>query len=271
VSRPPLLGVAYSNLGHWRKSSAVTFYEDLCALPQPTVIGEIPPTQSEINQGITQGSIKIGPMVVVRLKEGGEFKFTELAGTSLDQLKSSIEAKVKQMAAQGMSFLMKDRADAQETAEAKRLDANAENSTLATCAQGIDDCVNLAWQHHAWFEGVSVTETQDGQSKSVPVFSLSREYEEMQMDPAVMLAYIQAVTQLKLPVKVVLEMWKAGGRLPDDVDVEELDSLMEAAIEEARQAQLDTMKQQAEITASVKQPVGKPAKKAAPTSGGGSY
>ena len=130
------------------------------------------------------------------------------------------------MAAQGMSFLAKDKR-VQETAEAKRLDATAENASLATAAQGIDDAVNKALEYHAWFLG-----EDDGET---PVFTLNRDFEATVMDSAVMLAYVGAVANAGFPPRLLLEAWKDGGRIAPEVDLEELEFEMmaqQAAIEE---------------------------------------
>jgi hypothetical protein len=46
VCRPPLMGVAYANLGHYQLSTALRFYRELCAYPQPVVTGQLQPVDT---------------------------------------------------------------------------------------------------------------------------------------------------------------------------------------------------------------------------------
>lgn len=215
----PLLGVAWANLAHWQQSSDLRFYRSLAAFPQPVVIGEI--AQEHTAAGPVPGKLRVGPMVVVHLQgENASFQWNELTGSSMEQLEKGIDEKLGQISKLGMAFLATD-TRAPETAEAKRLDATAENSTLATAAQGIEDAANLANEFHAWYLGI--------EKAGAPVVTISRDYESTAMDPAAMAVYIQAVRDAGLPIRVLLEAWQIGGRIPPDADLEELELEMEAA------------------------------------------
>lgn len=214
----PLMGVAWANLAHWQTSTDLRFLRSLCAFPQPVVIGKLQDEQGPL--GLVPGRLRVGPMVGIHLKEeGSSFSWAELSGTSLEQLVKGVLEKLQQMAQQGMSFLLSD-TRAAETAEAKRLDATAENSTLATAAQGIDDATNLAHEYHAWYLGID--------KSSAPVFTLNRDYESTAMDPQTMAAYVGAVRDAGLPVRLLLEAWQKGGRIPPDADLDELETEMMA-------------------------------------------
>ena len=131
------------------------------------------------------------------------------------------------MAALGMSFLARDKRTA-ETAEAKRLDATAENSTLATASQGIEDCANYAFEIHGWYMDIP----KDG----VPELRINRDYDAIAMEAGVMSVWVQAVKNADVPPRVLLEAWKAGGRLPPDTDIDALEMEILGAMA-ARQAQ----------------------------------
>ena len=121
------------------------------------------------------------------------------------------------MAQMGMMFLAKD-TRAAETAEAKRLDATAENATLATVAQGIDDAINEALKAHAWFQGLD--------ENQVPVYQINRDFESTALDPQTMAVYVAAVERAGLPPRSLLEAWQSGGRIGPDVDLDELENEM---------------------------------------------
>lgn len=215
----PLLGVAWANLAHWQQATNLRFYRELCAFPQRKIMGEL---QQEIlaNGTTLPGKVRSGPGVVLRLAENASAEWDELQGTSMDQLVQGITDKEQQMSKLGMSFLAKD-TRAAETAEAKRLDATAENSTLATAGQGIEDAVNAAWEMHGWYLGI--------EKKDCPLLTIARDFDSTAMDPATMAVYIQAVRDAGLPVRLLLEAWQAGGRIPPDTDLDELEMEMMAA------------------------------------------
>jgi hypothetical protein len=229
----PLLGVAWANLAHWQQSSDLRFYRGIAAFPQPVVIGEIP------NDPITNmpGKFKMGPLVVINLKgEGASFTWAELEGSSMTQLENGIREKLSQMSMLGVSFLAGDKRAA-ETAEAKRLDATAENSTLATAAQGIEDAVNSALEFHAWYLGI--------EKKDAPVLTINRDFEANVMDSQVMTAWAEVCQKTGMPFRQLLEAFKAGGRLAADADLDEIEgeaaTNLEAARREKEQARKDAL------------------------------
>lgn len=204
TAHPPLLDVAWANLEHWRVATNLRFYEDLCCFPQPYVKGDLKKGPNGEDLPFTSG-----PGVLVQTDKEGEFSFAELQGTSLDQLRQSLQEKKDEISELGMSFLSK-RSRAVETAEAKRLDATAENSTLATSAQGIEDGHNLALQFHAKYLGVG--------KEQAPTIKINRDFENMKMTAEDMGAY-SGLVGLGFPKEAVVKELIAGGRLAPDTDV----------------------------------------------------
>lgn len=219
----PLLGVAWANLAHWQISTDLRFYRMLSAFPQPTIIGELA-QESDGKGGSNPGKLRIGPLVVVHLNpsQNGEasFGWTELSGTSMVQLEQGIQEKLKQMSQLGMSFLTTD-TRAAETAEAKRLDSVAENSTLATAAVGISDAVTMALEFHAWYLGI--------EKAGAPVLSLNTDFGNTVMDAALMQAY-GALVKEGFPKRLVLEAMQEGGRIKPDADLDELERDWDAGL-----------------------------------------
>lgn len=213
----PLLGVAWANLAHWQLSTSLRFNSEVAGFAQPTVIGELaadPQTGKPI-------ALEIGPLVSVHVAQGGDFKWSEPAGTGLERLALLVLEKLRQIAALGVSFLQSDTRGA-ETAEAKRLDAAAENATLATATTGIEDAINQAWIYHAWYMGI--------EAEGAPTLTMSRDYEATTMAAEIMVAYVTAIRDAGLPIRVMLEAWQQGGRIPADVDLDELEAEMMANI-----------------------------------------
>lgn len=233
TARPPLLDVAFANLEHWQIATGLRYYEDRCAYPQPTLTGSLARDQDG-----NELPFVTGPGVLVKLTNGSTFDMKELAGTSLEQLRASKQEAKDEISELGMSFLSK-RSRAVETAEAKRLDATAENSTLGTAAQSIEDGINQALVYHARYLGIPADQA--------PTIQLNRDFDLTALDPQTMAVYIQAVKDAGLPPGILVRAWIAGGRLPADTDVDALITEMlanQAAAEAQRQAELAAQKQQ---------------------------
>jgi hypothetical protein len=217
----PLLGVAYANLAHWQLSTNLRFYRDLAAFPQPVIIGDLANETVMAAGGeasTVPGKFRVGPAVAVHLKgEGSSFEWKAPPTEAFAALENGIKEKLQQMGELGMSFLTPD-TRAAETAEAKRLDATAENSTLATAAQGIEDALNAALEWHAWYLGI--------EKAGAPVITINKDFEATVMEPAVMQAYAQLARDMGLPVMVVLRALQQGGRIPQDANLEELEREM---------------------------------------------
>ena len=210
VCRPPLMGVAFSNLGHYQLSTALRFYRELCAYPQPVVTGQLQPVNT--GTGLEAGSLALGPLVAVHLQEGGSFQWNELQGTALNQLAAGVVEKLEAMAALGLSFLARAKRTT-ETAEARRLDATAENSTLATAAQGIEDALNVALSLTARYLGIP--------DEDAPTVALSRDYDTTTIGAPEMTA-VAALANAGFPKATLLKVLKAGGIVAAEDDITEL-------------------------------------------------
>ena len=212
----PLLGVAWANLSHWRKSTEIQFYEMMCGFPQPTVIGDF---AEDTKTGARPTTVPIGPLVAIHLRaeDGADYRWTELQGTSLEQLKSTRQEKLEQMGKLGLAFLITESRVA-ETARAKEIESAGENSTLATAAQGIEDAVNMALEFHAWFLGI--------EKAGAPTIAINRDFQSTVLDAPTMLAYVAAFRDAGFPVRLVLEAFQRGGRIPEDADLDEIEGEM---------------------------------------------
>lgn len=213
---PPLLDVAWANLDHWRISTDLRWYERLCAYPQPHVSGRLVRGSDEAGAP----TLALGPDTGVHTEENGTFAFVELQGSSLTQLRQSREDAKRNMAELGLSFLDR-KVGGVETAEAKRLDAAAEQASLATAAQCIEDGLNELLRLHARYYGV--------ESERAPTVTVNRDFSAQTLDAPTMSAYAAAVRDAGLPVRVLLEEWQRGGRLPATADLDAIERDMLAS------------------------------------------
>ena len=147
------------------------------------------------------------------MTEGGSYEILELSGSALEQLRKGLDEKLYRIASTALSFMLPE-TRAAETAEAKRLDAAAENSTLATAAQAIEDAINGALEDHAWYLGI--------QKPDAPVVTISRDYESTALSADVMRAYAE-LKKVGFPVRPIIQALVAGGRIPADADMDLLE------------------------------------------------
>ena len=239
TSRPPLLGVAWANLAHWRDATELRWGSRISAIEQMVVTGELSPTVNA-DGTTTPGKLRIGWEHGIHLLKDGTAQWVGPSGEGLNQLKTRMEEAEQQIAALGMSFLSRDKR-VQETAEAKRLDATAENSTLATAAQGIEDAVNLAWEHHGWYQGV--------EKKDCPAVRINRAYDNVTIGAAEITA-IAALVNAGMPVRQAVKVLAIGGVLVVEDEAAEDEIVLEwesgkAAQERVKQEQADRFDQAA--------------------------
>lgn len=227
VAAPPLLDVAWANLYYWRKEITYNHHNELCGFPILHTEGLAGAKDSKGNEIPYQ----FGPDSHAQTAGGGTVEWVEMAGTSSALHVVAMDREKRDMAELGMSFLAGDKR-AQETAEAKRLDATAENATLSTAATGIEDALNLSLMFAAQYMGLD--------NAQAPALAINRDFESTVMDAQTMVAYVTAVENAGLPGRALVEAWVRGGRLPEDTDVDALLSEMEANMAaEADRAAMD--------------------------------
>jgi len=207
TARPPLLDVAWSNLYYYRKETTLNYNEELCAFPMIHTKGRVADAKGNAIP------LEFGPSTHIETRADGDVKWVELEGTGSALLTVSLAREKRDMAELGMSFLAGD-TRAAETAEAKRLDATAENATLSSAATGIEDAINMALVFHAEYEGVD--------SANAPSVTINRDFESVVMDAPTMLAYVTAVEKVGLDPMTLLDAWQRGGRIPQDADLDQM-------------------------------------------------
>lgn len=230
----PLLNLAWANLEHWQIASERRWYNRLSAYPQPVVEGDLVNDAPSTDGAVIKPTLKLGPTTVVNVKVGGKFGYAEVTGKSAETLEKELLNKKDEMAELGASFLSK-KTRGVETAEAKRIDAAAENATLATAGQGVEDGFNEALRLHARYLGIP--------AERAPTVKINRDFEGILMDAPVMSAYARLV-ELGYPKRLILEAFQVGGRIDEAADLDDLEQRWEAGLQAARdQAALEREQQ----------------------------
>lgn len=209
VARPALLDLLDLNLAHYRVNADRRYLMHLCCVPVPVRKGWRP--RVDENGKVIDVKMSIGPNILQDLPADGAFGWAEPAGTAFVPTGEELKALENRMAALGLSFLQRDTRQA-ETAEARRLDGAAQNSTLSDAARRFEDAVETGFSFHAQFEGVAVSrnDTMSGGS-----FSLNREYEDTVLTDATLslLSGMQEKNQLTLDT--LWQLMERGKLLPD--------------------------------------------------------
>jgi len=151
-------------------------------------------------------------------------------GAALGQVKASLEDLKSSIGALGLAMLAPQKRVA-ETAEAKRLDKSTSDSALSVTARALQDALERALGLHARY-----LRLPSGGS-----IKINRDFEGLLMDPDVMRAYAVLVKDAGFPGYVVLQALQEGGRIPEDVDIEELEMEMLANMAAAEQAKADAL------------------------------
>lgn len=211
-SDPPFLDLAYLNLAHYRQWSDYDTSIYKTCVPILFTAGVL--TSDE--QG---NAMIIGPNAAIGANDpAAKAEYVSHGGEALASCKQSLDDLENRMGALGLAALATSKRTA-ETAKAKEIDKGASDSALAVMARGLQDGIERALQFTAQYLGEA-----DGGS-----IELNTEFQDMTMDAPTMAAWASLATALSLPAKVVLEALIAGGKLPEDTDIESLALEMEAA------------------------------------------
>jgi hypothetical protein len=211
---PPLEPLADLNIEHHQTKNGILNLEQVAMVPGRVRIGatrdpetkEFPPIvhgpqqviEAPYMQGIQKPVYWDSPDVTVIEPAMRTLKENELA-----------------MEVMGSAFLA-SQTRAQETAAAKKLNAKAQNATLAKMARALGDCLSNAMAISGEFLGVVADKV------TVPA-----KFEDTELDPQTMTAYVAAVRDAGFPVRLLLQAWQEGGRIAADVDIDALAAEME--------------------------------------------
>lgn len=226
-SKPPLLGLGYLNLAHYRQWSDHDTSQHMTCVPIFARIGFDAPADENGNK------IVLGPKDGLDLPVGGDAKYVSHDGQALASVKASLDDLVAHIATLGMSMLSSQKRAA-ETATAKRIDKKAADSALAVTARGLQDGLERALQFHARYlrqeSGGSIT--------------INRDFENLTLDPQQISALSALVREGQLTIETLWKMLQGGNVLPDDFDAEQEKADLDAEAELKHQAALDIAGQQ---------------------------
>ncbi len=211
-SDPPLLDVAYLNIAHYQMWS--DYVTAIHKTNVPLFLGTGMTAQKDSDGNTTP--LVIGPnTAIIDSNPDADAKYVSHDGAQISSTKGALDDLKSDMGTLGLAMLSPQKRSA-ETAEAKRLDKSQSDSALSVTARGVQDGGNRALHFHAKY-----LKLDSGGSMEV-----NRDFEGLLMDAPVMAAYAQLVT-VGFPPEAVAKMLKQGGRLPDDMTIEQIIEEME--------------------------------------------
>ena len=199
-AKPPLLDLAYENIAHWQLRSDHYYALHVSNVPIPVFIGRARGQDDEL---------VISPGRGLDIPEGGDAKYLEFSGKSLQHSRDELRDIEARMASLGLSMLQRD-TRAAETAEAKRIDKVAEDSALAEFAGGLEAAVNEALGLHARWIG----------SATPGEVTINRDYMPGTLSEGQIREFRAMVAEGALSLDTLWKVLEEGELLPDGFDPE---------------------------------------------------
>lgn len=227
-SEPPLKDLAHLNVAHYQMWSDYNWSIHKTCVPFIFGAG-IPEAHDEMGN---PRPFAVGAnSAVITADSAASCQYVSHSGESLGSVKEALDDLKNDMGSLGVAMLAPQKRTA-ETAEAKRLDKATSDSSLAVAARGLQDGLERALYFHARY-----LRLDDGGS-----IQINRDFEGLLMDAPVMQAFGQLV-QAGFPPRPVLDALRAGGRIAEDADLDQLEVewMMGKQLAEAERAAADAL------------------------------
>lgn len=199
-SKPPLLGLAYSNIDHTQVKSERRFALHVGSIPWRVVTGLADPNN---HPDIVVSASRVTPLGV-----NVDAKIIEPTGAANGELLSELQEIEKRMAAQGLSMLQRDD-KAVPTATQAKIDDSRGKSRLWRASSSLKDALEASFGFMAQYYGLG-----DNKGGSV---TIRRDFGDMiSGEDLTLLTAARARGDLTL--ELFLRILKMAGKLPSDVE-----------------------------------------------------
>jgi hypothetical protein len=143
TAKPPLLELAYLNAKHWQSQSDQDNILHVARVPMLAISG--------IDDDTWQ--LKVGTANATKLPTGGDMKWVEHTGASIEAGRTSLADLEDQMRVAGAKLLQKETKSVKTATQAEE-EAAQEMSPLQTMASGLEDGIDQILQHFAELSGL---------------------------------------------------------------------------------------------------------------------
>lgn len=205
VAKPPILGLAYTNLSHYRTSADLEHGAHFTAMPTTWIAGAI----------VEGTELKVGAQTAWLLQEGAQVGMLEFTGQGLGFLLQLRDAKEKHMQVLG-ARLLEDQATHQEAFATVGLRHRGERSILANVADTVSNGCKKLLEWIAWFEG----DLNEPGNSDISV-EINKDFQTAKLTFAEMLNLVKAWQSSAIGSDVLFYNLQQGERLPDGMTKEE--------------------------------------------------
>lgn len=205
-SKPPLLDLAHANVSHTNVLADHRYALHLASCPILVFKGR---QKSRKADGTEEEQQIIGPDIGIDLPadSNADVFYVEHTGSALGQTRDELKDIEQRMAAMGLAMLTRE-TRAAETAEAKRMDKEEKQATLASAARSMQDAIEAALQFHAEYMG----EASGGSCE------VNKKFEDAGIDPSIAKLLSDMVLAGQLSLETMWRILKSRDILPQDMD-----------------------------------------------------
>jgi hypothetical protein len=207
---PPLLSLAELVIEHHQLKTDIRHLIALACVP--TLKRKGYQVRYDLDGKEIRDPVILGPRAVIDVPKDGDVEWLTPEVDVLDPAMKQLQQNEAAQGAMGLQFLTPD-TRAAETAEAKRLDATAENATLASIGRRAADPLEEAWGFTAEFS------SRPGAPVKAGSVTIHTDFEETVMDPQTMQAFGALARDGKLSLETLLGALIKGKRLPEGFDI----------------------------------------------------
>lgn len=147
---PPLMDIALKNLEHFQT------YSDYKSIVHKTCV-PIPVAKGMQLADDPEGRMEVNGSTLVQMSADGDFGFAEVAGTSIEAVRQSLQDCRDDIALMGLSLLADKTARVDLTATEALLNNIGETAELRVMARNLQDAIELALGHTAEYLGKTRT------------------------------------------------------------------------------------------------------------------
>lgn len=210
VDKPPIMDLVEMNLSHYRTCADYENGAHFCGVPTPMLAG--------FQFDEKDSTVALGGNAIVSAAPDAKWGFLEFTGQGLTSLKDLKTEKEAQMAALGSRMLAAEKKQA-EAAETVQLRHAGEGAVLSSMAKTVSEGMTMLLQIVADWQGIA------GEID----FELNSDFFDQQMSPQELTALFQVMQGGGMSKQTFFWNLKRGERVPDNVDYEDEQTMIETA------------------------------------------
>jgi hypothetical protein len=144
-SDPPLLDLAYLNIGHWQQWSDLNCQLRML-VPILHIKGEL--LNTEASEGAKKPRLKLGPGAAIQTDKDGDVAYVSHDGAAIEATRQSLIDLEQRMSAVGLSIISQKQ-DTEVTATEKVMDQGERVSELGSWVRALKDGIEALFKIHA--------------------------------------------------------------------------------------------------------------------------